>query len=690
MKRDLSILFVFPLFLLMMFNGSRELQAQIVYVYPNGGQTGTTFEVLLGGAVGGIQQVIISGEGVDAKIIHRPQNGSFMFQNPYAGKCAAVMRTIIQEERRLMPLRDDPEKLEEARRVIRLNRQKRREATPAKINEVPVPSDETVFEYAAYFHRLRKNPTQDTLQLLYYEYDGPNFDRRSSVGYGSIILEITIAPDARPGLRELYMLTQGGITRPVWFWVSNIRETNEIEPNEGTKWPQWEQWFKKVIEMEPQDLPFVLNGQIKPGDIDRIPLKLVEGQQLIFDMKARSLQPYIANAVPGWFTGLMTLFDPDGVEIKSADSWKFSQDPLMLYRVPKTGTYTLEIRDSIFRGRNDFVYRISIGEFPLVVSHYPLGGPVDGSTTINLRGGNLPIKTITPDMKGPVVYDEVREIDMLGDHPLTRSLHYVVETLPIHQEPIDASSREGKQPPTKVQLPIVVYGVIGKPNEIDVYEFQGKKGETVVLDTKAQEIDSNLDTVVEIRDASGKQIGINDDRADWKGPNIGMEVHHSDSTLIVQLPADGTYYARIFGSSRRAGPEYYYRLRISPPQPDFTVCMLPCYLRFGGTNANATFRIFRREGFKEEITLSIEGREDFFVFSGGGKIAGNAAPEEEKAFTIRSKEKMKKVLNPLDLVATAKVGDKIIKHRVLPCTDWEQAFIWHHLVPIKTLYGIQR
>ncbi|MDO5581868.1 MAG: PPC domain-containing protein [Planctomycetia bacterium] len=690
MKRELSILSVFPLFILMMFFAARPAQAQIVYVYPNGGQAGTTFEVLLGGSVGGTQKVLFSGEGIEAKITHRPQNGSFMFQNPYAGKCANVMRTMIQEERRLMPLRDDPERLEEARRVIRLNRQKRREATPTKINEVPTPSDETVFEYAAYFHRLREKPTQETLQLLYYEYDGPNFDRRSSVSYGSVILEVTIAPDAKPGLRELYMLTQSGITRPVWFWVSNVREVNEIEPNEGTKWPQWEQWFKKCIEMEPQEIPFVLNGQIKPGDIDRIPLKLVEGQQLILDMKARSLQPFIANAVPGWFTGLMNLFDPEGKEIKSADSWKFSQDPLMIYRVPKSGTYTLEIRDSIFRGRNDFVYRISIGEFPLVVSHYPLGAPVDSSATINLRGGNLPQKTITPDFKGPVTYDEVREIDMIGDQPLTRPLHYVVETLPIYQEPLDSAQREGKQPPVKVQIPIVAYGVIAKPNEVDVYEFQGKKGDTIVLDTKAQEIDSNLDTVVELKDASGKLIGTNDDRADWKGPNIGTEVHHSDSTLMVKLPADGTYYARIFGSSRRSGPEYYYRLRISPPQPDFIVCMQPCYLRFNGTNSNASFRIFRKEGFKEEVTLSIEGKEDFFIFSGAGKIAANAAPEEDKAFTIRSKQRMKEVLNPLDLVATAKVGDKIIKRRVLPCTDWEQAFIWHHLVPVKILYGIQR
>ena len=35
----------------------------------------------------------------------------------------------------------------------------------------------------------------------------------------------------------------------------------------------------------------------------------------------------------------------------------------------------IEINDAIYRGREDFVYRITIGELPFVTSIFPLGGP---------------------------------------------------------------------------------------------------------------------------------------------------------------------------------------------------------------------------------------------------------------------------------------------------------------------------
>ena len=43
--------------------------------------------------------------------------------------------------------------------------------------------------------------------------------------------------------------------------------------------------------------------------------------------------------------------------------------------MPADGEYIVEIKDAIYRGREDFVYRVAIGEFPFVTGVFPLGGP---------------------------------------------------------------------------------------------------------------------------------------------------------------------------------------------------------------------------------------------------------------------------------------------------------------------------
>ena len=49
--------------------------------------------------------------------------------------------------------------------------------------------------------------------------------------------------------------------------------------------------------------------------------------------------------------------------------------PVLYYEIPADGEYVVEIKDAIYRGREDFVYRITIGELPFVTSIFPLGGP---------------------------------------------------------------------------------------------------------------------------------------------------------------------------------------------------------------------------------------------------------------------------------------------------------------------------
>ena len=105
-----------------------------------------------------------------------------------------------------------------------------------------------------------------------------------------------------------------------------------------------------------------------------------------------------------------------------------------------------------------------------------------------------------------------------------------------------------------------------------MFQFTGRAGETVVAEVFARRLDSPLDSVLKITDASGKLLAYNDD---YEDPQAGTNTHDADSYLSLKLPADGTYYVHLGDTARCGGEEYAYRLRIGPPQPDFALFCVP-------------------------------------------------------------------------------------------------------------------
>ena len=101
---------------------------------------------------------------------------------------------------------------------------------------------------------------------------------------------------------------------------------------------------------------------------------------------ARQLIPFIADAVPGWFQPVLILYDAEGQEVAFNDDYRFKPDPTILLEVPHDGEYVLAIADALYRGREDFVYRITLGELPFLTSIFPLGGRAGDSLQISHGG----------------------------------------------------------------------------------------------------------------------------------------------------------------------------------------------------------------------------------------------------------------------------------------------------------------
>ena len=144
-----------------------------------------------------------------------------------------------------------------------------------------------------------------------------------------------------------------------------------------------------------------------PGSTDTFRLRLATGKPYVFNIVARELQPYIGDAVPGFFNAVLTLKDDAGNVVATADDEaRFRPDPTLTFTPSHEGDYWLEIHDVLYRGRADFVYQITIDAEPLppdtpnrTPAPFP---PPDG---VVAKAGDVSTKRFIIDAPGPRVLE---------------------------------------------------------------------------------------------------------------------------------------------------------------------------------------------------------------------------------------------------------------------------------------------
>ena len=74
-----------------------QQEPHVGYVYPAGGQQGTTFEVTLGGQyLDGVDSVLVSGEGIEATVVEHDK--------PLTQRQVNELREKLEEARKRMPM----------------------------------------------------------------------------------------------------------------------------------------------------------------------------------------------------------------------------------------------------------------------------------------------------------------------------------------------------------------------------------------------------------------------------------------------------------------------------------------------------------------------------------------------------------------------------------------------------------
>ncbi len=481
--------------------------------------------------------------------------------------------------------------------------------------------------------------------------------KRKNIIEGRLKVSVAVAPDAEPGMRGLWLVTPTGISNTMAFAVGQFAEVNEVEAAPG----------KPMAPQKLPDLPVTVNGVITPGDADRFHFSAKAGQRLVARVDARSLVPYIADAVPGWFQAVLTLFDANGKEVAYADDFRFSPDPVLFFDVPATGDYAIEIRDALYRGREDFTYRIAIGELPHITDIFPLGAPRGGKATVQVTGRNLPAETLRLDVRadGP----RVQEVRMERNGLLSNAVPFAAGDL---AETMEKEREAGLA--QEVTPPLVINGRIQAPGEVDWYRFNGTKGQTVVVEVQARRLGSPLDSAIALLDAEDKVVAENDD---FKEDGEGLMTHHADSYLKCVLPADGVYRVRLREAQGKGGDAFAYRLRISEPRPGFALRAVPAAVAVPrGGSASFAVHVLRFDDYKGPIDCVLDGVPAGLTLDGGRIGAGATKP----VMTVSAGLDVPTGMVPLRMTGTG-IGEKPWQAPVVPAEDLMQAFYYRHLVP---------
>lgn len=629
------------LFLLATLLGTASLPAQqarpgqngpvVGYVYPAGGRAGTDVEITVGGlGLGGTQTVVWSGGQLAATVLKHFK--------PLPNQVESKIRDLLKAERE-------------------------KALKPAKDGQAPRPGkyrrDEDILRSIAAREGLSQDDVDAFIEAVMQRRD-PKRQPNAQLAE-RLTVRVSIPAAATTGRRELRLLGPGGLSNPLVFMVGSLPEVLEAEPNDTPARP----------DAPPVPLPTVVNGRILPGDVDCFTFKGRKGMKLTAAAAARELTPYLADAVPGWFQATLLLLDAAGREVAFNGSFDHRPDPLLCATLPADGAYTLQLRDSLCRGREDFVYRVTLGEIPCLTEQFPLGGRLGTKVPVRVSGWNL-----TDYQASIEVGTTAGQRQIPPRPPILGFMQFEAGPL---ADFLESDTDTTSATPWELTFPCTVNAIIRRPGERDRFTLRLQAGTAVVAEVRARRLGSPLDGMLRVTDATGRVIAGNDDCDD---PASGLLTHHADPRVAFTAPADGIYQFEVSDTQGKGSRAHAYRLAIAPPQPDFALRIVPSALNGrAGSLVPCTAHVVRRDGFTGAVELSLVEPPAGFSLLG----ATIPAKADSVQLTLRIPTDAAPGVHPLAVSGQALIDGQMLVRPAQPADDRMQAFFYRHLVPAADL-----
>jgi hypothetical protein len=376
----------------------------------------------------------------------------------------------------------------------------------------------------------------DAQEIIYYQ-PGIVTVSIKKLDDNSVRAKIKIAADCQLGLHDVRVRTATGISELRTFSVGALKEVNEIEPNNDFAAPQ------------PIAMNVTVNGIADNEDVDYYVVTAKKGERISAEVEGLRLgisefDPYVAILDAKRFEL--------GVSDDAALAWR---DGFTAIIAPEDGKYIIQVRESAYSGNAGCLYRLHVGNFPRASAIMPAGGKPGETLAVRWIGDAAGETTATIKLP-PTIEREfgIERQDDKGFSPYPNAFRLSMLGNVIEKEPNDDQAHA-----TPFTAPMALNGVIEKAGDVDQFVFKATQGQVYDIHCYARRIRSPLDPVMYLgKKGAGALLGADD--------SVGP-----DSYFRFQAPETAEYVLWLVDQLGKGGPDYAYRLELTPVAPALTM-----------------------------------------------------------------------------------------------------------------------
>lgn len=415
-----------------------------------------------------------------------------------------------------------------------------------------------------------------------------------------LTVQLEVPKDAPLGFHAVRLATNHGMSNVRLFCLDDLVQVLENNANHT------------VAMAQPVTPPCVVVGRADAEATDYFKVPVAAGQRLAFEVLGRRL----GSA----FDPQLTLFDAKtGRELShgySNDAPGLQTDARIVRTFKEAGEVIVAIRDLAYRGGDDFVYRLRIGDFPCATTPLPLAVKRGSKTQVRFTGpaveGVPPVEVTAPtDPNVENLWVSPRGASGISGWPVSLALSDLDET--VEQEPNNDPAKANRVP-----VPGAVTGRLQDKGDVDHYIFTLKKGIRYIIEAHTHELHAPSEVDLVLRDTKGNQV----QASAPAGP----------ARLDFTPPADGDYVLVVTHLHSWGGPDECYRVTITPYEPGFTLTLPTDHLDMPpGGAAGLPVYLVRRD-YTGPIELSVVGAAGVTATATIG--AGTAPPPNVPAATL--------------------------------------------------------
>jgi hypothetical protein len=318
-----------------------------------------------------------------------------------------------------------------------------------------------------------------------------------------VTIEIELAPGSQPGFENYWLVTDHGVS------ARGLIATDPLE--------------QKPFVEKVESLPVALHGALNASQVREVTFPGKAGQQIICEIEAQRLESKLRPT--------LSLFAPDNKLVQfSLPMAALRGDTRLEAKLPVDGTYRLQFHDLQYAATGTGQYRLKIGHWSYADLAFPSTVQRGATTEVQLIGRPGEVKTVrlSPNT-------DAAAVPAPWPDPATASGPQVAVRLSDMPELVE--DRTGSAPQALSPMPVAVNGRIDKPNEEDAYEVTVVPETDVDFEVSADVLGSPMDAELELRDAKGARVAINDDTPAGPDPRLTYKVP-KDVTKVTAVVRD--------------------------------------------------------------------------------------------------------------------------------------------------------